>query len=244
MPRVKWGVDAGDVDDFDRDSQFKPYAGPVPPDGVYAWTLKVLQHVAGSKQKNPQLRVGLELVPRAEFDEDKYRGYFIMDFIPVMPTTTFRYVPLLDALGVSGTDFANRTTTDEDGNIVSIGKWRNSKDTVVIAQLISGTDQNGNARKEIRGGTYGELGEDIELSDSDDVELPDDDDLDADAVTDDYDDDEEDRGPKRVRRGRTATATRTASRTKRTSGRSTGTTRKVVRKKRKRDADFDDEVGF
>jgi len=182
MPVVKWGVDAGDVDDFDRDSQFKPYAGPVPPDGVYAWRIKVLKHQAGTSGKNPQLRVGLELVPREDFNEEKYRGYFLMDFIPIMGSTGFRYVPLLDALGVSGAEFAGRTKTDEDGNITSIGKWRNKGESMVIAQLSTGQDQNGAARKEIRNGTYAELPDDIELSEGDDTELPDDDDLDADSV--------------------------------------------------------------
>lgn len=244
MPVVRWGVGAEDIDDFDRDSQFKPYAGPVPPDGVYAWNVKVFKHVAGSRDKNPQLRVGLELVPRQGFDEEQYRNYFIMDFLPIASNTRFRYVPLLDALGVSGKDFTSRTKTDEDGNIIQIGRWRNDGSTVVIAQLITEKDQTGNDKKSIRGGTYGDLGQDIELStsgdsdDSDDSDdMPDDGDWDADPIVDDY---EEDDPPAR---GRSKIRGRTARRA--TTGR-TGTRGRVrgrVQASRKRPADDDDE-GF
>lgn len=246
MPVVKWGVDAGDVEDFDRDSQFKPYAGPIPPDGVYAWRVKRLQHVAGSRDKNPQLRPGLELVPREGFDEDKYAGYYLMDFLPVAGNTAFRYVPLLDALGVSGRDFTSRTKTDVDGNIISIGKWSNKGDAVVVAQLVTEKDQNGTAQKKIRAASYGDLGDDIELSDEDssEDELPDDDELDADVIPEDYDDDEPQRS---TRRSGARDGTRGSTTGKKTARRN-GTVRKAatrVRASRKRPStDDDDYVGF
>lgn len=193
MPKVSWGVDAGDVDDFDRDSQYKPYAGPQPPRRVYVWRIKTLKYAAGSKGKNPQLRPGLELVPREEnTDEKRYAGYFVMDFLPVANNTTFRYVPFLDVLGVSGRDFANNTLIDDDGNVKRIGKWRNDGQQLIAAELVEGQDQDGNVRWEIRGGSYCEVPEDVELSDEDydEDEFGDDDDVYDDDV--DIEDDEDD----------------------------------------------------
>lgn len=172
MPKVNWGIGSGDVDGFDRESQYTPYTGPIPPNGVYLWKVKVLKAVAGTREKFPQLRIGLELVPRAEYDEKRYAGYFVMTFPPISEKTQFRYVPFLDALGVSGSDFTRKTITDEEGNIKRIGGWRNDGSTVILAELKDEADQNGNARKGI-----GYMGAADELPDDEDS-------------LDEYDDDE------------------------------------------------------
>lgn len=165
MPRANWGVDASDVDDFDRSSQFTPYAGPPVPTGVvYLWRIKQLKYVAATKDKLPQLRVGLELVPRdSRPGEAKYKDYFNMAFLPVSDKTRFRYVPLLDALGVSGKEFAQGTVTDAEGNITKIGRWKNSGEELVCGLLKAGTDQDGNARNEI--GSFLPANEDDEEDD-------------------------------------------------------------------------------
>jgi hypothetical protein len=185
MPKVTWGISPSDVDEFDRDSQYRPYMGPIPPNGVYEWQVKVLKSVAGTRDKNPQLRIGLELVPRSSRKEEKkYSRYFLMAFLPIMEKTTFRYVPFLDALGVSGKEFANGTMTDEEGNIKKIGRWRNTGDVMIAAELKDGTDEKGNSRKEI--GWMGpiEEEEELEVGDYDD---------DEELESEDYfDDDEED----------------------------------------------------
>lgn len=176
MPKADWGIDSGVIDDFDRDSQFTPYAGPTPPDGVYRFTIKTVKFAAGTKRKLAQLRPGLELNPRGA-EEKKYKGYFIMGFLPVGEQTAFRYVPFLDAIGVTGTDFAKRTVIDEDQNIVKIGKWRNNGETDILAQIRTGTDQDGNPRKEIAWmGAYD----------------PDEEDLTDDDEGDDYEEEDED----------------------------------------------------
>lgn len=149
MPRANWGIDASDVDDFDRDSQYMPYAGPTPPNGVYMWQIKVLKFVSADRKKLPQLRIGLELVPREDRDEDQYEGYFLMAFPPVSNRTQFRYVPFLDAIGVTGREFKERTLIDAENNIKKIGKWRNTGEELICAELKDGEDQNGNPRKEI-----------------------------------------------------------------------------------------------
>ena len=182
MPIVKWGITQGDVDDFDRSSQYTPYRGPTPPNAVYDWEVKLLKFQAGTREKNPALWIGLELVPRGK-SEDKYAGYFIMDFIPVMDKTIWRYVPLLDALEINGRDFVKRTKVDSDGNIVSIGRW-SLDGHMVSAQLVDGKDAAGNARKEIKGGAYFEC---LEVdADEDDEDI---DDYDGDDDVFDEDDD-------------------------------------------------------
>lgn len=180
MPRVNWDIEAGDVDDFDRESQYKPYDGPIPVNGIYQWKVKVLKHVSGTREKNPQLRVGLELIPRKNRrDEKAYAGYFLMAFLPVTERTAFRYVPFLDAIGVSGKEFTRGTVTDEEGNVLKIGRWRNKGDTLIKAEIRDETDQNNNSRKGI--GWMGALTDDDpeddeDFDDEDDDEIDDDDD--------------------------------------------------------------------
>lgn len=174
MPRVRWGISSRVVDDFDRDQQYKPYMGPVPPNAVYQWKVKQLKSVAGTRDKNPQLRVGLELIPRKGRDEGKYSGYFVMAFLPVTDKTNFRYTPFLDALGVSGTDFTERTIADEEGNVKKIGRWRNDGSTLILGQLTERPDDKGVLRKDIT--WMGALDETPEGDDDEDSEDYDDDD--------------------------------------------------------------------
>lgn len=185
MPKVRWGINAREVDQsFDRESQFKPYDGPVPVNGVYQFQVKVLRSVAGTREKLPQLRIGLELRPRpGRKDERRYAGYFIMVFAPISDKTAFRYVPFLDAIGVSVADFADRTTVDSEGNVKSIGKWRNDGKAMVAAEVKDGTDEKGNSRKEI-----GWIGEISDVEDADDNDYEDDYDEDDEEVYDDEED--------------------------------------------------------
>ena len=168
MPKVNWGVDSETVDDWDRESQYKPYTGPVPPNAVYQWRVKLAQYVAATRGKKPQLRIGLELVPRKGYDEKGYSDFFVMLFLPIAPKTEFRYVPLLDALGVTGREFVNRTVTDEEGNIRKIGKWKNDGNTLILGQLADEADQNGDPRKTVK--WMGALDSEPESDDEDEYE--------------------------------------------------------------------------
>lgn len=154
MPRANWGVDPEDVDQFDRTTLYKPYTGPIPVNGVYLWRIKNLKQVAPDKPgKLPQLRVGLELEPREEREgEDQYEGYYNTAFLYIGEKTQWRYVPFLDAIGVTGKEFTRGTITDEEGNVRKIGKWVNTKDQLILAELKDGEDANGDPRKEI--GTF------------------------------------------------------------------------------------------
>lgn len=134
MPKANWNVSRGTIDDFDRTSRFKPYMGPMPPLGVYRWRIKWAKFVSASKENYPQLRLGCELVPRSR-DEKKYSGYFVQVFRSITDRNDFAWVPILDALGVSSTDFLNRTATDDEGTISRIGRWHSDGTTEIYGQL-------------------------------------------------------------------------------------------------------------
>lgn len=173
MPKANWGISASDVDEFDRDTIYAPYTGPTPVNGVYEWHIKVLKFIGKTGDKVPQLRVGLALAPRSDRKEElKYEDYFIMAFLYVTDKSAWKYVPFLDAIGVTGTEFVNSTVTDEEGNVKKIGKWRNTGEEFILAELKDGEDQNGNSRKEI--GWMGPIVDDEETADDDDEDNEDD----------------------------------------------------------------------
>lgn len=153
MAKVTWGVSGSDLDEADRD-QYTPYDGPTPPNQLFCFRVKMLKK-AKTSNGNPQLIIGLELVPRRSRPEEKrYAGYYITDYIVVLDSTTFRVAPFLDAIGVSGSDFAERTSVGEKDDrgswpITKIGKWVNNGKQFVLATLKDGTDRDGNPRKEI-----------------------------------------------------------------------------------------------
>lgn len=187
MPRVNWGLSSGAVKNFDRSKQYKPYAGPIPPNGIYAWRVKVVEYQAATKDKLPSLVTGLELVPRFK-SEEKYAGYWIRNFMPVADHTTFRWVPFLDAIGVSEQDFYQRTVTGQNGRVQRIGQWRNDGETLILAQLKDGQAKDGSAKKEIGGQWEYEEAESEE--DEDDFDT-DDDDYDEEIDPDEYDEEDE-----------------------------------------------------
>lgn len=182
MPVVNWGISPDSVDDYE-DNGYTPYMGPTNiPAGVYQWRIAVLKRAPKSADKLPQLRVGLELVPRKGIkEEQKFKGFFTMDFMPVSDKTQFRYASFLAVLGVSGTDFTKRCRFDADGNITSIGKWKMDGKTILAAQLIDDKDMDGNPRKAIKGGAY------FPMPDGDDIEDDEDFDDDEDVYDEDVD---------------------------------------------------------
>lgn len=191
MPKVNWGIARGTISDFDRTKQFKPYDGPLPPAGMYRFLIKHVKSVAGINGRRPQLRVGLELVPRNK-EEARYGGYFTIAFLTISEEWPGFYVPFLDAIGVSETEFLNGTITDEEGHVKKIGRWKNDGNQYVKAQVKDGADQQGNPRKEI-----GYIGEDSgEAEYADDIDKGDDDDFDDDDYDSDesYADDDDDEG--------------------------------------------------
>jgi hypothetical protein len=155
MPVMNWGIDAGTVENFDRSTVFVPYAGVTPPTGVvYVWKLKSLKLVHAANGGYPQLRAGLELIPRTA-EEKRYAGFYRATYSPVSAKTAFRFVPLLDALGVTEREFLKGVKYKEDGSITSMGRWKWSTDIVLQAQLKADEDQKGNPRVVINDGWFG-----------------------------------------------------------------------------------------
>lgn len=150
MGKIKWGggISQSAIDDVDTDQQFTPYDGPTPPAGVYRFRIKVLK-TSESSNGNPQLVIGMELVPRSDIPEQRrYNGYFLMDWITVLDSVAWRLRPFLDAVGVTSKEFINGTVTDEDKNVTKIGK-KVVKGTIVAVSIKNGQDQKGNARMEV-----------------------------------------------------------------------------------------------
>lgn len=215
MPRATWEIKRSDIDNFDRDAQYKPYTGPIPPSGaVFQWKVKILKYFPGTKDKNPQLRIGLELVPRND-KEKKYKGYFLMTFRAITPKTQFNYVPFLDAIDVSASDFIDRTQVNSDGDIQRIGRWRNDGEQLVLAQIRDSEDQNGNPRKDI--GWIGEL--EVMADDELDEEIDEDDYLeeeDEEGYDEELEEEDEEPEPPRKARSTGRTNARRSSRSRRT----------------------------
>lgn len=207
MPRANWEVSPRDVRNFDRSKQFKPYTGPMPTFGtVYQFLIKQLKFSPSTTEKLPQLRIGLELSPRRK-DEKRFAGFFVMSFRSVANNTQFAYVPFLDAIGVSETDFTNRTVTDEEGNIKRIGNWRNDGKQYVMAQLKDSDNGKGGTRPDV--GWIGAV-EDVNTDeDEDDDGTEFDDELDEEIDEDELDeeDEEEEEPEEEVRPARKARPT-------------------------------------
>lgn len=151
MPKVVWsGVNQDTIENYDRESQIQPYDGPPVPNGLYHFVIKVLKYRQGKNL--PQLMIGLEILPRADRPaEKKYKRFFIMDFAPVADHTAFRWVPFLDAIGVTARDFLGKMYTDEEGNVTKIGKWTLAKADPIAAMIGDDNDEQGNARKRVAG---------------------------------------------------------------------------------------------
>lgn len=174
MPKAKWGdIDASDVDDFEG-SGVTPYTGPNVPNGVYMFEVKVCRQTK-SKNNNPQLMVVCELVPRDDRPEEKkYSGHPVVDFMPVLKNTQFRYAPFLQAIGVTGRDFVNNTVVDPNsakGDITKIGKVE-PVGQYVFASVKWGPDNNNVQRLSVTQWIPSDVDEADDADDTDEADAP------------------------------------------------------------------------
>lgn len=192
MGRVNWGFGVGEhIDDFDRDSQYAPYTGEVPPFGTYKWLVKSVKYVPATREKSAQVRVGLELSPRAGRKEHRYKGFFTMAFLNISnnPKARAFWVPFADAIGVTGREWETKFYTDEEGRVTKIGRWVNKGDTAILAEIRPGTDP----KYPVNVGWMGPLTEDDEAEEDDeDIEEYEEEEAEEEFDADeDYDEDDE-----------------------------------------------------
>jgi hypothetical protein len=176
--RVKWGsgISAEDIDNAE-DKSIEVYDGPIPPRGVYGFNIKSMK-IGKTNNDNPQFQIGLELNPRNRTDHKKYAGFFLMDFIVVLPQTAFKIKPLLAALGVSSQDFTENTIVNEEGEVTQIGKVK-PVGKLIVARLQDNRGQSKDSYpREIGGylpkaaGREAEHPGDSDAGDSDDGDMP------------------------------------------------------------------------
>lgn len=193
MPGVSWGVSRGTLTNYER-PKFSPYDGELPPNRVYRWLIKQMIYQAATNEKPPQLVLGLELVPRKGRNDSQYAGYYVRVYQNITDRSVSFWGPILDALGVTEAGF-NAVKVDTEGNIRSMGKWRNDGNQHIMG-LLADDNYNGNARKKI--GWFGpDSGEGTE-PDDDEEEYEEEYDADEDydeEDEEDWEDDEEEEEP-------------------------------------------------
>lgn len=157
MGKVTWGGDisADAIDEAER-RQFQPYDGPVPPNALYAWKIKMLKKGKAKSSGNDQLIIGLELAPRTGREDQKpYKGYYRTTYIAVVDSQAGKLAGFLDAIGVTAKDFLNRMYDDGEKDarggvrITKIGDWVNDGNQYVLGELNDDTDKDGRPTKRV-----------------------------------------------------------------------------------------------
>lgn len=210
MPIVDWGITKGVMDEFDRErqQQYAPYTGPKPPSAVYRWRISQMLVKADDEERLPQWLALLELVPRYA-SEKRYKGYKAWFSASIGDNNAFAYTPLCDVLGISEREFRTRFKTDDEGKVISIGKWRMDGKQEILAEIVDNVDDNtGRVFTNVR--WVGDVSEDQSTLDDEDES---DEDTDYD---DDEDEEQEEEAPRRRRPAKKATRT-AKRRTRRTS---------------------------
>lgn len=138
MPIADWNLSQGVIRDFDREkaNEYAPYTGPKPSNGVYKFRIvkHQMKQFAGDEESHPRLWALLTLIPRTK-EEKRYAGYKVNFSAQVSDDNPQWYVPLLDVLGVSDQEFRRKTRITEEGNIKSIGNWRNDGSQELLAEI-------------------------------------------------------------------------------------------------------------
>lgn len=150
MPKVAWGLGADEIEQV-QSTGFTPYEGPLVPRGVYTFAIKA--KIAKSKNDNPMIKVLLILDGEASSEKDEtkkqYDGAPIWDNVVVMDKTAWKVKQFCEGLGVSSSDFANRTIKNDDDEIVKIGNVKLENARVKVMTNV-GKDQNGQPRPEVQ----------------------------------------------------------------------------------------------
>lgn len=171
MPKAKWGSDLT-VDDIENaESTNGSYTGPIPPSGVYLFTLKKMQK-GTSKNDNPKVFMVWEMAKTgAKKDQKKWAGAPLFDHMPVGASSAFRAKALCAALGVTSKDFLNKTIIDEEDNITKIGNLKIEAGAIqAFINVKRESDADNGDRLVLNGGGYLPMPEDSGDDDSDDAD--------------------------------------------------------------------------
>jgi hypothetical protein len=138
MPIADWGLSQGTVDSFDREKQaeYSPYTGPKPSAGVYRFRVvkDQMRMQPGDEERYPRWSALLYLVPRTR-EEKRFEGFRCFFSANVQDDKPQWFVPMLDVLGVSETEFRKKTVLTEEGIIKRIGAWRNDGTQELLAEV-------------------------------------------------------------------------------------------------------------
>lgn len=119
MPKAKWGDFSSDDIDKAESNSFTPYAGDVPPAGLYRFTVKQMKQ-GESQACNPKLQVVMELDGSWKPNHKKFDGAPLFDNMPVMKSTAFRVKAFCEAFGITSKQFNTGIITDENGKVTKL----------------------------------------------------------------------------------------------------------------------------
>jgi hypothetical protein len=122
MPKVKWGgaevATASDIDNAEMG--FTPYAGDIPPNGVYRFRIeRAKQEIFGSG--NHGLKVLLTLDGSWKPAHAKYDGCPVWTNVVNTKAAAAFVRAFCEAIGVTSAHFLNATVVDTDKVVTSIG---------------------------------------------------------------------------------------------------------------------------
>jgi hypothetical protein len=114
MGKVKWNTKAAEVDEAEeRESDFTPYEGDVPPPGVYRLSLRFAQ-VFQFSSGNSGLKI-LAIVDEPKSSaKAKYNGAPIWEQLVDIDTQTFKIKQFMRSIGGTGRHWANTVSAEDD----------------------------------------------------------------------------------------------------------------------------------
>jgi hypothetical protein len=181
MPKATWGsgdqaLTAADIDGAERPEVTARYSGPLPPTGMYLFTIQRIRKVK-SQNENPMMNVRLALDGSWRSNHKQFDGCPLWDRIPVMDSTKQRVANFLDAIGGTGKDLMTGTIVDEEGYITKLGAVGDPEGIQVLVNVkyVAADGQYG-AKLETFFASYlpydGESADPVEAGAADGVEPP------------------------------------------------------------------------
>jgi hypothetical protein len=132
MARVKWGIGGDEPEEMET---FNVYDGPVPPGGVYRFKLRRLQIVT-NRNGDDMMKWVMDIQEPKGSDKARFNGYGVWGQQNITDQgKPFLKNLLIHGLGVSWSDFMNKTiTVDEERPtmVKSIGRKKFLDETIDV----------------------------------------------------------------------------------------------------------------